>query len=167
MTTWEFSRHRPLLSFSRGTWLALIAELRRRGKGHRESGAFLLGRARRKRHKVTRVVYLDDLDPHCLQGGIRFDGLAYSRLWDICEEHRLVVLGDVHTHPGDFVHQSAIDAENPMIAQRGHVAIIVPYLATRSVEPCDLGVHRYEGTDGWTTWVGAAAAERVVVRRWL
>ncbi len=167
MTISAFRRRQPLLRFSRRTWTALIAELGRRGEGHREAGAFLLGRATHNRRKVKRVVYLDDLDPNCLQGGIHFDGLAYSRLWDVCEEHRLVVLGDVHTHPGPCVRQSGIDADNPMIAQRGHVAIIVPHLATRKVKPVEVGVHVYEGADGWASWLGAEAAERVVVRRWL
>jgi proteasome lid subunit RPN8/RPN11 len=111
-------------------------------------------------------VYLDDLDPNCLNGGIEFQGLAYSKLWDICEQAGLVVVGDVHSHPGSFVRQSSIDSDNPMVAQHGHVAIIIPYLATRQVEPVEVGVHRYEGHDGWKTWVGTEAAKRLKVSRW-
>lgn len=158
-------RPRPLLQFRRRQWHRLLGELRRRGNhGDRESGAFLLGRS--GSNAVSRIVYLDDLDVHCLQGGIRLDGLAYSRLWDICEHEALVVLGDVHTHPGDFVRQSGIDAENPMVSRRGHVAIIVPHLAMHSVIPQDIGVHEYDGADGWSTWLGSEAADRVAVRGW-
>jgi proteasome lid subunit RPN8/RPN11 len=167
MTIWAFKRRRVLLKVSRRTWRDLLAELGRRGQGDREAGAFLLARADGDRREVTRVVYLDDLDPNCLNGGIEFQGLAYSKLWDICEQAGLVVVGDVHTHPGSFVRQSSIDSDNPMVAQHGHVAIIIPYLATRQVEPVEVGVHRYEGHHGWKTWVGTEAAKRLKVSRWL
>ncbi len=115
---------------------------------------------------VTRAVYLDDLDPNCLTGGIELDGLAYSKLWDICDAEARRVIGDVHTHPGASVYQSGIDAANPMIAQPGHVALIVPQLAQRPVNARDVGVHRYDG-DGWKTWTGNAAARRLLIRRFV
>jgi proteasome lid subunit RPN8/RPN11 len=156
----------PLMQFSRLGWRALLRQLGRRGQGRKEAGAFLLGRPGRDQFKVRKVVYLDDLDPTCLNGGIHFQGLAYSKLWDICEAGGLRVIGDVHTHPGSSVHQSSIDAENPMVSQAGHVALIVPYLATRKVDPSQVGVHLYLGHDGWTTWTGADAAKRLTLRMW-
>jgi hypothetical protein len=84
--------------------------------------------------------------------------------WDICDAERRVVVGDVHTHPGRSVHQSGIDAENPMVAQDGHVAVILPDYATRPIEPHEAGIHRYEGGQ-WTTWTGRAAANHLFVRR--
>jgi hypothetical protein len=74
------------------------------------------------------------------------------------------VIGDIHTHPGPGVHQSAIDAANPMIAQAGHVALIVPDFAARPISPREVGVHRYDGA-GWQTWTGRAAARRLRVGR--
>jgi proteasome lid subunit RPN8/RPN11 len=167
MTIWGSRGRDVLLAFTRRMWHELMAELRRRGDGRRESGAFLLARVVGDRRKVARVIYLDDLDPNCLNGGIKLQGLAYSKLWDICAEAGLLVVGDVHTHPGSWVNQSSIDADNPMVAQRGHVALIVPYLASRHVAPKDVGVHLYQGEDGWTTWTGYAAAKRLKVNRWL
>lgn len=144
----------------------MIRELGRRGDGRAESGGFLMARRGGDGRRVVRVVYLDDLDPGCLRGmHIEFDGLAYSRLWDICDAEQLVVAGDVHTHGGDWVKQSDIDARNPMVAVEGHVAVIVPHLATRRVRPADVGVHRYSGPAGWQSWFGADAARRVRVRR--
>jgi len=142
----------------------MIAELGRRGGGGRESGAFLLADSSGDRRTITQVVYLDDLDPGCLTGGISFNGLAYSKLWDICDAGQRAVVGDAHTHPGPGVSQSSIDADNPMIAHDGHVALIIPYLATRPVRAREVGVHRYDGR-GWQTWIGTAAAERLFVRR--
>jgi proteasome lid subunit RPN8/RPN11 len=133
MTVWAFRGRRALLRVSRADWRQLIEELGRRGGGAREAGAFLLADQARNRRRVTRVVYLDDLDPACLNGGVYLDGRAYSKLWDLCENEHLVVIGDVHTHPGTSVRRICIDADNPMIAQGGHVALTVPALATRPI----------------------------------
>ncbi len=165
MTISAFRGRRSLLRMQRAAWQAMVAELGRRGRGSRESGAFLLGDHDGDRRTVTRVVYLDDLDPTCLTGGIEFDGLAYSKLWDICETERKVVIGDIHTHPGPSVQQSGIDAGNPMLAKAGHVALIVPHFATRPIEVHEVGVHRYDGGDGWQTWTGRDAARRLFIRR--
>ena len=164
MTIWGFRHPRALLWMRATVWEAMIGELARRGEGRRESGAFLLGRRGGDPRRVTRVVYLDDLDPCCLTGAIEFDGLAYSKLWDLCDAADLRVIGDIHTHPGAGVHQSAIDAANPMIAQAGHVAVIVPHFADGPIKSRDVGVHRYDGA-GWQTWTGKAAARRLRVGR--
>ena len=150
----------------RPDWDAMIAELARRGEGRRESGAFFLSDRSGEPRTVTRVVYLDDLDPNCLTGGIEFDGLAYSKLWDICDAEGRRVIGDVHTHPGPGVRQSGIDAANPMIAQAGHIAVIVPNFARGSVNARDVGLHRYDG-GAWQTWTGKAAARRFLIRRFV
>jgi proteasome lid subunit RPN8/RPN11 len=144
----------------------MVRELGRRGDGRSESGGFLMSRRQGARRRVVRVVYLDDLDPDCLRGEhINFDGRAYSRLWDICDAEELVVVGDVHTHGGAWVGQSDIDALNPMVALEGHIAMILPHLATSRIRPVDIGVHRYGGSVGWQSWFGGDAAQRVRVRR--
>lgn len=144
----------------------MVTELRRRGHGEHESGAFLLADRDGHPRTVTRVVYLDDLDPHCLTGGIEFNGLAYSKLWDLCDAERRRVVGDVHTHPGKGIAQSKTDAANPMIARSGHVALIVPDFATVGVDAGHVGVHLYDGK-GWQSWLGRDAARRLFIRRWL
>lgn len=164
MTIWGLRGRRSLVRMRRANWNALVAELGARGRGRSESGAFLLADRAGDRRLVNRVVYLDDLDPECLQGGIHFDGRAYSKLWDICDAEGRRVVADVHTHPGPDVRQSSIDAENPMVAQPGHIALIVPDLATRPIAPHEVGVHQYDG-ERWTTWMGTAAAKRLFVRR--
>jgi len=142
-----------------------MVELAARGKGHRESGAFFLGRVKDARRRVRQVVYLDDLDPNCLTGGITFDGSAYSKLWDLCDQLGLQVIGDVHTHPGDWVAQSDIDANNPMLAKAGHIAVIVPHFAAGHPTARKLGVHEYS-TDGWTSWFRKDAHRAIRIDWW-
>ena len=164
MTIWGFRGRQALLRMRHVEWEGMVAELGRRGQGRRESGAFLLGARGDDRRTVTRVVYFDDLDPNCLTDGIEFDGLAYSKLWDICDAEKRRVIGDVHTHPGQGVHQSSLDSANPMIAQDGHVALIIPDFAIHPIEARQVGVHRYDGRD-WQTWTGQDAARRLFIRR--
>lgn len=143
----------------------MIAELDRRGHRHRESGAFLLAHGDDDRRVVSRVAYLDDLDPNCLTGSIHFRNEGYAKLWDICEREDLRVVADIHTHPSAWVGQSPIDADNPMVARRGHVALIAPFFASQRIRPQDLGVHVYLGENGWESHFRRGARRLVYVGR--
>jgi proteasome lid subunit RPN8/RPN11 len=163
------ARPDPLLKIEPQVWQEVLHELRVRGAGRRESGAFLLGPADRAQPRhVTAAVYYDDLDPTSLTGGISFSGSAYSRLWDECAARGLEVVGDVHTHPGQWVAQSPIDRAHPMLAQAGHVGLIVPQFAQNQVKARDVGVHEYLGDGRWRSWLGRDAKRRLLVggRRW-
>ncbi len=142
------------LRISRLTWHRMIRELRLRGDGSRESGAFLLASLTihadsTSAPTVRRVIYYDDLDPACLTGGITLAGHAYDTLWQICAESRLSVVADIHTHPLRWVDQSPMDAANPMIGIPGHLALIIPRFAASPVNISEVGVHVYEGRHLW------------------
>ena len=115
-----FRSRRARLRIDIEQWHQLMAELGRRGRGQGESGAFLLADSYDRRPRVARVVYFDDLDPHCLDhGDIQLSGFAYSKLWDICSAEHLRVIADVHSHPDRNVSQSPVDRAHPMHAQPG------------------------------------------------
>ncbi len=139
------------LKISRLTWLRLVWQLRRRGGGHRESGAFLLGP--RAGGMVTSFVCYDDLDPRSLDSGIiRFDGSGYVHLWKMCSERKLKVVADIHTHPGKWTDQSDADINHPMVAQKGHLALILPDYAQHSWSGSrGAGFFRYHGDGDWET----------------
>ncbi|MGE3795254.1 MAG: Mov34/MPN/PAD-1 family protein [Dehalococcoidia bacterium] len=139
----------PVIEISRLRWRRLVSELARRGRRERESGAFLLARAGCRTRRVAAIVPYDDLDARCLVGGIDLDGSAFARLWALCAGRDLRVIADVHTHPGQGVAQSATDARHPMVATRGHLAIIVPNFAQGRPAPRECGVHVYEGGHRW------------------
>src|SRR5687767_171170 len=147
-------------------WRALLHELRRRGGGHGESGAFLLGRTFGRRRRVESIAFYDDLDPDSLKTGIVvFDGRGYGPLWTHCRETGRTVVADVHTHAG-AARQSSLDRDNPMIATAGHVAIIVPSFAQGRVQLADLGIYEYEGAHRWRDLSGPRASHYFYVGFW-
>jgi len=151
----------PLFVFEPGVWRSLLAELRRRSDGRRESGAFLLAARHVDRVKITQVAYYDDLDATALRGGLRLGAAAFVRLWDLCDREGMHVAGDIHTHPWAIVSQSGIDRANPMVARVGHVALILPNYAKELVGAASIGVHLYGGATGWQSWFGADSARLV------
>lgn len=154
------------LRFSIGMWREMFIELGHRSGGRHESGAFLLTPRRGDGRTISHVAYYDDLDADSLQGGITLRADAFAQLWDLCAADDSRVAGDIHTHPGANVCQSPIDRESPMIARRGYIALIVPDLSYKFVDPSRVGVHRYDGGGAWEAWSGQAAAHRLYVGRW-
>ena len=138
-------------------WHGLIANLRRRTEGYHESGAFLLGTREDELRRIVNVAYYDDLDPHSLDTGIViFDGAGYGPLWVMCRRETLTVVADIHVHPG-IARQSFSDRTNPMIARKGHIALIAPDFAEGACMPADLGVYEYRGGYEWMPRFGAEA----------
>lgn len=131
-------------------WKRLVAELKRRGRGARESGAFLLAKATSNR--VSRFVPYDDLDPRALESGIiTFHAPGFVELWNLCREEGVRVVADIHTHPSSWVKQSESDRTHPMVAQKGHVALILPSYANRVGSGLNrVGIFEYEGDHNWT-----------------
>lgn len=153
------------LSFEKQVWDGLIADLRNRGQGRRESGAFLLGRIFPGRKEVVRWLPYDEVDPRSLNYDyVRIRTESFSKLWSICEASGLVVVADIHTHPLGPT-QSASDKANPMVSVAGHVAIIAPRFATGVVTPMDVSVNIYLGAGRWACHAGQQAASLINLSR--
>jgi proteasome lid subunit RPN8/RPN11 len=142
----------PKLKIPLLLWRRLLHQLRKRGGGCHESGAFLLGKPGGQR--VTRFCCYDDLDETALETGIiTFHAAGFVRLWEICERDRLRVLADVHTHPSGWTGQSESDRTHPMIAQGGHIALILPHFAMQTRSSLrGAGIYEYLGDHKWKTW---------------
>lgn len=149
-------------------WRQLILQLRRRGKGLGESGAFLLGPQHGDSGRVTTFVCYDDLDPEAYEGSaIAFHGTGHAALWEHCRNKNLRVLADVHTHPGRYVGQSATDQRNPMIPLQGHTAIIVPNFANTPWWSLDaIGIYEYLGDFRWRNHKVSQGGLRVRLTIW-
>jgi proteasome lid subunit RPN8/RPN11 len=149
-------------------WAWMIFDLRRRGRGVRESGAFLLGRERNDPARVTSYICYDDVDPEAYQAGvIAFHASGCAALWRLCKEKQLDLLVDVHTHPGPDVRQSSTDERHPMIPITGHTAMIVPNFAKTAWWSLNaIGVYEYLGGFKWRTHVASAPNRRVKLSLW-
>ncbi len=145
-----------------------IRDLRHGGQNERESGAFLLGKQDADSLRVVDYVCFDMLDPRAYQhGAIAFHDSGYAALWDYCEQKRLRVLADVHTHPGADVRQSSIDRRHPTMPLIGHTAMIVPHFANTpwwSLKA--VGVYEYLGNYEWRTHRPDKPARRVKLSIW-
>jgi proteasome lid subunit RPN8/RPN11 len=132
-------------------WWRMIQQLRKRGGGEHESGAFLLAKTGSRR--VNRFICYDDLDETALDSGIvRFHAHGFVHLWDICQREKLKVVADVHTHPAGWTGQSESDRTHPMIAQPGHIALILPHFAQRTKRSLNgAGIYEYLGNHVWKT----------------
>ena len=157
-------KHR--ISCSISLWRTGLQELRKRGGGCRESGAFLLGTRYKNRCQVNSFIFYDDLEPGCLDSGIViFSGQGYGRLWEICRERNLEVIADVHTHP-DVAIQSRIDRANPMIAIQGHIAIIIPTYADELSSAEKVGIYEYKGAHQWRDFSGRKGKGFLYIGLW-
>ena len=149
-------------------WAGVIFDLRRRGGGVRESGAFLLGRDDSDPARVTSYVCYDDMDAAAYQkGAIAFHASGCAALWQHCREKQVQMLIDVHTHPGRDVRQSSIDERHPMIPILGHTAMIVPNFAKTAWWSLKaVGVYEYLGSFKWRTHPASAPSRRVKLSLW-
>lgn len=138
------------LRMPRRLWDGLVAQLHARTGGEtHESGAFLLGQITEHGRRVTDVLYFDDLHPEVhARGVVDLPAAAFRRLWAIVRERGVQVVGDVHVHPYS-ARQSRIDRQNPLIATRGHIAIILPNFARPRIRRWSVGVYVYEGDHQW------------------
>jgi hypothetical protein len=133
-------------------WEKLVDQLKCRGHGSRESGAFLLGNVGGS--EIEHFIAYDDLDPSALDTGIiAFQGAGFVPLWNFCALHKMQVLADVHTHERKWTGQSETDRTNPMIELPGHVALILPNFAQGDRSSLmRVGIYEYLGNHKWHVW---------------
>lgn len=139
---------RPDLAIPFSLWRELLVGLQDRGRYERESGAFLLGPGDGPR-RVTSIVFYDEIDPAAFDTGIIvIDGGCMADLWAVCRERGEIVVADVHTHGGE-AGQSDSDRKHPIIAEHGHIAMILPNFAATPLRLREVGLYRYLGRFNW------------------
>lgn len=154
LITWALRRNKSLLLWPRAHFDAVMSELDHRGGRCREAGVFLLGRQLERGRLITDAVYYDELDPTAYDTGICIlRASSFSKLWALCRERGLMVVADAHTHGGG-AGQSGSDKANPMVAQPGHIAVIIPNFAAAPINPKALGLYEYRGNHSWTEHSG-------------
>lgn len=140
----------PKLVCSKALWTEIVSELHKRTSCSRESGAYLLGRRNwLGALRILHPVYYDDIDPACFEHGyVLLNGAQLGKLWRICRERNMDVVADVHVHPGGY-SQSESDQQNPMMANSGHIALILPHFARGNCPPGQIGIYEHIGARRW------------------
>jgi hypothetical protein len=145
----------PLLEIAAPMWRQLIEHLRQQGAGLRESGAFLLGRKTDSGRMMTQFLPYEWLQADALQRDyVSLTATSFAKLWDVCRAEDVVVVADVHTHRFG-VGQSRSDMANPMVALKGHIALIIPRFAQGTIRLNDVGLYVYQGNHAWASHNGS------------
>lgn len=145
----------PLLDVPVALWAELMAHLREQGAGARESGAFLLGRQTDAGRVVQHFVPYEQLQPDAFSNDyVSMKADSFAKLWEVCRATDMMVVADVHTHPFG-PKQSRSDRTNPMVALKGHIALIVPGFAKGNPRPRDVGLYVYQGNHQWMSHSGS------------
>jgi proteasome lid subunit RPN8/RPN11 len=127
--------------------------LKSRGAGVREAACVWAGRRENAgAATVTDVLFLED------QGDVDSGELhhctsrqATRALFELLREKGLVIVADVHTHPGCWVNLSHTDRAHPIEYRRGLIAIVLPNFATQTPRIDSIGTHEYVGDGQWRT----------------
>lgn len=144
----------PLLEAPAQLWTELLSHLRLQGAGIRESGAFLLGQKAEAHRVMMCFLPYEHLQADALHDDyVSLSAASFAKLWDLCRTEGLGVVADVHTHRLE-AGQSHSDRANPIVALKGHIAIIVPRFAQGNVRLQDLGMYVYEGNHTWAAYSG-------------
>lgn len=152
------------LSIPRGLLGTLVGELHRRTEQVHESGAFLLGVIGADGRQVKDVLYYEDLDPHAYRTGVVIlHADSFGRLWDTCRARGLQVVSDVHVHEYG-AGQSLADRTNPMIAQSGHLALILPNFARSPIAAEQVGFYEYLGSHRWRALGGRRLFDHLILQ---
>ncbi len=151
----------PLLELPATLWAEMMAHLRAQGAGVRESGAFLLGHKTDAGRVVQSFMPYEQLQPDAFSNDyVSLKADSFAKLWEFCRTTDMTVVADVHTHPFG-PGQSRSDRTNPMVALKGHIALIVPRFAKGNPSPRDLGLYVYQGNHQWLSHSGSAAGHLV------
>lgn len=69
-------------------------------------------------------------------------------VWRECRRLGVKVVADIHTHPSGYA-QSKLDQLNPMIPEKGHLALIIPNFAKRLYLPGEIGIYEFTDQGRW------------------
>lgn len=84
------------------------------------------------------------------RGRVHVDSAKMLAIQDELINRDLVLLCQIHTHPGDFGHSQG-DEENAASFHEGFVSIVVPNFAKLRIRLADCYVYQYDLESGWSS----------------
>jgi hypothetical protein len=99
-----------------------------------------------KRADVCSALTVIRPDARLTRGSFRTTPEANAEVIAFLSDRGLAMVGQVHTHPGEWVDHSEGDDEDAFMPTENYISIVVPTYCRRGMLPIGrCGVHRYEG----------------------
>jgi len=117
--------------------------LRTYGGGEAHEGIVYLGGV----EVADRAVALAALSPaaETTWGSFRTELAANTAVVQALDRLRLVLVGQIHSHPGTWVDHSDGDDEGALVRFEGYWSLVVPVFAREGMRPLErCGVHRFQ-----------------------
>jgi proteasome lid subunit RPN8/RPN11 len=135
---------RPVVRVHETVLAATIRGLQSFGdaSGLHEGIVYWAGREQPQEWIITTVILPQAVTTH---GSFRTSAAANARVVALLAAADLVLLAQVHSHPGRIVDHSADDDADALMPYENFLSIIVPNYAKATMWPLDhCGVHRFE-----------------------
>ena len=84
-------------------------------------------------------------DADTTRGNVRTSAAANAEALSTIVDTPLVLLGQVHSHPFEFVTHSTIDDRETFAQFEGALSVVVPFFGKHGMELSTCGVHRHLG----------------------
>lgn len=131
-------------------WLETWSGLASRGGGQREAACIWAGHRDDQSETVEQIVFLDDFDETVAHGLYhRTPRSVTAELFRLLRERELVIVGDVHSHPDEWVGLSPVDSAHPIEYRVGLRALVLPHYSIGEPSTETVGVHEYLGDKRW------------------
>jgi hypothetical protein len=99
-----------------------------------------------KRPDVCTALTVIRPDARLTRGSFRTTPEANAEVIAFLSDRGLALVGQVHTHPGDWVDHSGGDDEDAFMPTENYISVVVPVYCRHGMLPIErCGVHRYEG----------------------
>lgn len=139
-----------------------VRVLRRRGQRKQEGLVLWAGATTQNAEEAYLVSYIVPKRGHW-DGGVRLDSQFLLKLSEELEKRDLLLLAQVHTHPGDFGH-SLGDEKRAVSYRVGFISIVVPCFAVKNIQNLsECYIYEYEGNWKWRLLRGSDASSRFVI----
>jgi proteasome lid subunit RPN8/RPN11 len=136
---------RPLVRLHEAVLAPTVALLRasRGADGEHEGVVYWAGITHDLEWVITTVMIPEAVTTY---GSFRTSAAANARIVALLAQTGLVLLGQVHSHPGAMVDHSDGDDRDALMPYENFLSVIVPHYGNTSLWPLDhCGVHRFEG----------------------
>jgi hypothetical protein len=146
----------------RNLFEASIRVLRKRGCRKQEGLVLWAGAPSPNNEEAYVVSYIVPRRGHW-GGGVRLDTRALLKLSEELEKRDLLLLAQIHTHPGNFGHSMG-DEKRALSYRLGYISIVVPNFALNDIRDFSTCyVYEYKGNWKWQLLKSDDVSSRFII----